>query len=496
MAEERLRFIIDAQNKAEKTFKEIESGLGRLSNKAKAMAPTFKKMALIGGVAFGAITGTAAFAVKSAGDAEGAWNKFNTVFGEGADDMKKFVTDIRKIMPTATHEIVRMAADLQDLLVPMGIAREEAQGLTKETIELANKIAAFNDVNPAEVLEAMKSGFVGMSEPLRRFGIDARVTSLEATAIREGLMGAEESFNTLDPAIRQSVQAQALMIQMTKQSADAINGFADNQDSFVRRHQEMTASIADTKVAIGNALLPMIDSLLKKILPVIEKMTKWIETNPKLTKVIIIAAGAITGLIAVIGTIGLLLPAIITGFTLLAGPIGLVIIAVMALVTAGVLLWRNWDSISRRFKLMWQGIQINIELKILRIKQAFRRMADFFYEIWERIKNIFRSAIDWIEGKIQPLIDLTGKVKGMAGNVAETVKSKISRLFGGGQFGIPEVPRTGTYLLHRGEQVVPAGARMGGGITVNINGGMYLSERAAEEIGNMIVNKLKRNLRI
>jgi len=55
-------------------------------------------------------------------------------------------------------------------------------------------------------------------------------------------------------------------------------------------------------------------------------------------------------------------------------------------------------------------------------------------------------------------------------------------------------------IVHGGERIIPAGrmagAGAGGGTVVNINGGTYLSEDVALEIGNMIVDRLKLQIRV
>ena len=119
---------------------------------------------------------------------KGLKDKFNTVFAENSDEMMRFVERIREEMPLATHKIVRMASDLQDLLVPLGLARDKATDLSKGFLDVANKIGAFNDADPSDVLEAIKSGLAGSSEPLRRFGINALETALEARALSMGLL--------------------------------------------------------------------------------------------------------------------------------------------------------------------------------------------------------------------------------------------------------------------------------------------------------------------
>lgn len=316
-----LTLVIKAQNLASKVIKDVQQNVDAFQKKTKDLQPTFKEMARVGTIAFGAITASAGFAVKEAAKAEGSYNKFNTVFAEGADGMMSFINDIRKEMPTATHEIVRMAADMQDLLVPMGLTREKGAELSQGFLDLANKVAAFNDVDPTQVLEAIKSGLSGSSEPLRQFGINALETALEAKALEMGLLKVGEKFMDLDPQIRNSIRAQALYEQAVDNSADAINGFAANNDSFIRRNQELQATLTETRKNIGDALLPVIDDLQKKLLPTVQRVAEWAKQNPELTLSIIKWSAGISGTIAVLGTLGLILPKIITGVKALASAV-------------------------------------------------------------------------------------------------------------------------------------------------------------------------------
>lgn len=73
---------------------------------------------------------------------------------------------------------------------------------------------------------------------------------------------------------------------------------------------------------IGTALIPVIQKLVESITPVLTRMSEWASANPDLTAKLIIATAAITGIILVIGTLGLALPAIITGISSLGVVIG------------------------------------------------------------------------------------------------------------------------------------------------------------------------------
>jgi len=60
-----LKFIIEAQNKATDTIKQVESQLKGIEKKTKDMKPAFKEMAAAGTVAFGALTAAVGLSVKA-----------------------------------------------------------------------------------------------------------------------------------------------------------------------------------------------------------------------------------------------------------------------------------------------------------------------------------------------------------------------------------------------------------------------------------------------
>ena len=343
MITQKLQILIDAQDRASKK-------LDKVKGKMEGMKAGMRKVGIAATVMGGAMTAGFAMAVKEAAKAEGSLNKFKAVFAENTEEMTKFIDELRKTMPTARTDIIRMAADLQDLLVPLGLSREKAMGLSQGFLDLSNKIAAFNDVNPTEVLAAIKSGLVGSSEPLLKYGVDTRVTTLEVLAMNEGLLEEGQKFKDLTPETMAQVRAQAIFLQITKQSSDAIEGFAENQDSFIRRQQELQASFKDVSKAIGDVLLPILDDLLKKLLPVIENIKNWIEENPELTAKIVKIAAAIGVLMLVLGPLLIILPGIISAFTILTGPIGLVIGAITLLSAAITLVIRNWKKLVESIK--------------------------------------------------------------------------------------------------------------------------------------------------
>jgi len=219
------------------------------------------------------------------------------------------------------------------------------------------------------------------------------------------------------------------MAQITKQSSDAIEGFEANQDSYLRRTQELEATLKDLKVAVGTALLPAIDDLVKAMLPLVQRFAKWAERNPEVIKGIIIFAGVLAGLVAVVGILGNLLASTIgriAGFIKWLGkfrliktiatimsrfrviilavrvafvaliailgaistPVLVVIGIIVALIAVGVALWKNWEAVSAG------------------IMTAFGAVKDFFVNAWAVIYNAADFAIAFLQGLIFEFLDM------------------------------------------------------------------------------------------
>lgn len=421
MADSRdLTIILNLKDQVSKQLKGLEGKINDLQ-------PAFKKMAAAGTIAFGAISTFGGFAIKQAAIAEGAYNKFNTVFGKNSDDMLAFVKELRQTMPSATSDIVKMAADLQDLLVPLGLSRDSATELSKGFLEVSNKIAAFNDVEPTEVLEAMKSALAGSSEPLRRFGVNALETSLETRAMQEGLLKAGQSFKDLDPNVKNQIRAQALLAQVIDNSADAINGFADNNDSFIRRQQNLQATLKETQEAIGGPLLKTFDNLLKKVQPVVTQVGDWVEKNPELTEKILLLSAGIAGLVAVIGTLGFVLPAIITGFGLLFSPITLVIAVIAGLVYGVTQLVKHWDVVQEKIYSVWgavQGFLLGVWQNIKDTSASvWNGIVEYFTGIWDTLKAIFTVSVNFLVGLVVTAFEMLGiDIVGVMTSIGESIQ--------------------------------------------------------------------------
>lgn len=128
-------------------------------------------------------------------------------------------------------------------------------------------------------------------------------------------------------------------------------------------------------------------------------------------------------------------------------------------------------------------------------------MKNFVGEIWNVIKDIVKGSLNWIIAKVNEVISLINQVASAGGGVTGMSVPQIPNIPQLAEGGIVKA-RPGGMLANIGEgqydeAVIPLknGAGFGGSnVTVNITG-TFLSEDAAVKLGDILINKLKLQMR-
>jgi hypothetical protein len=209
--------------------------------------------------AFGMATAGAAAAgllgrsfVNSASDVNESLSKNRVLFGKYADDVAKFSDTSAKSFGISKVAALDATGTFGNLFRALDIGPKKAADLSVNLTQLAADMASFNNASPEDTLEALRSGLVGETEPLRRFGVNINDAQLREEALRQGLI---KSTKDVLPA---NVKALAAVALITKQTSAAHGDFARTSGGLANQSRILKAQISDLGANIGARLLPVV----------------------------------------------------------------------------------------------------------------------------------------------------------------------------------------------------------------------------------------------
>lgn len=530
MAKITTQIIIEAVDQA-------SGALGKINKSIDAMQPAFQKMSLVGTAALGAIGGIAYKAIKDYQGVELANKQLETAVISVSKGTRAQVEAINDICDALERKGVIDGDSLK-----IGAAQLSTFGLTTDMVTKLTPALADLTVNQFGVnasaeqfnqsANVMAKALNGQFGILEKSGI--RFTDLQQKMIKTGTDA--ERAAALTEGLNQN-------LKLTNESARQTSaGF----------EQHLNVQLGNISENIGSALLPALANLMDKIAPVIEKVSDWTAKNPELTIRIIEVSAAIAAFVAAAGILGMTLPAIIAGasalgtaFVFLAGLISWPVIAIGLLIAAGVMLYRHWDDVKLKAQQIWDGIKMAIKIVVdlivgivdlafskigINIGARMTEIKTAISIVWEGIKSIWGAATGWIsdtsktwgeglKGIIEPIISwisekfswisstfnsissMASKIGSSVGSAATNLVNRGSKLTGFAEGGI--VTRPTIAMVGEGgepEAIIPfskmGGMMRGGGITINMSGNTFLDERAAEKMGQLLINRLTSQIRV
>ena len=194
---------------------------------------------------------------KLASDAEEVGSKFEAVFKENTADAEAFAEALGRNIGRANTDLKSYLATLQDTFVPLGFARAEAAGLSKELVALSLDVASFNNATDKQVLEDFQSALVGNTETVRKYGVIITAANTEQEAYRLGIARVGEELTE-----QQKVQARvSLLLQGT---TDAQGDALRTADGAANSYKAFRAALNDAGTEMGQRFLPVVTDVIQE----------------------------------------------------------------------------------------------------------------------------------------------------------------------------------------------------------------------------------------
>ncbi len=485
-----LAIILTAVDRTSPAFRSAESGMAQAGRAAGALAAT-------AGVAFGALTVSA---IGAASDVAESQSKVAAVFKSSAGIVDAASRTSAASVGLSRGAYLDLAGTLGNLLTAQGLSTEEAAKQSVAMVKLAADHASFNNLNPAEAFDKLRAGIIGEAEPLRSLGISINAAMVEQKAMSMGMVDAAGKATELG-------KVQARMALITAQSGNAMGDFARTSSGLANSQRIVAAEMANLRVEIGQALLP----LAEKLIPVVRGIIGAFVALPAPVKEGIAVAGAIAAALTAIGfvvgplitvlgplvgaiggigavaaTVGPALTALGGAVLLLATPVGLVVGAIAALGLAFAIFPSLRQSVADAIT----GIRETIASVASAIPglgtSVYRLGADIVGGIVAGILSGPRAVVDALVGTVQGAIGAAKAILGIrspsavaAAEIGTPIAQGIAQGLLGGSGTVSSALASVTDLA----AVRPGGGVAGGGF----GGGALTAARVGSGAGQVVL---------
>jgi hypothetical protein len=236
---------------------ELSGPLGRFEDRFKRLSSAIKTGALVIG---GAIIGLVGNSIRLAASFEEMEAKFEAVFKEYAPAARAELKRLADELGRSSNKWIGYAAIVQDTLVPLGYARDQASELSVEIVSLAADLSSFNDIPIETVIRDLQSGLVGNIESLLKYGIVAKDLERNTYALNNGIWDGVGAMDAQE-------KAAATLGIIYASTADAQGDAARTAGSFTNTMRQAEDQLYDFQIELGQRLLPVIAELVSTHMP-------------------------------------------------------------------------------------------------------------------------------------------------------------------------------------------------------------------------------------
>jgi hypothetical protein len=255
-------------------LKSSESQLASFGKKA-AKAGAFAALAIgVGMVKFGAAS------VRAASDAQQSIGATETVFGKFASSVIKNSQAAADSVGLSGNAYRESANQIGALLSNQGVASDKLAGKTDKLVKMGADLAATFGGTTKDAVDALASSFKGEFDPLEKYGISIKQSTINTEAFRVAGVKTTAGFNKLTTAQQTAAKQQATTNLLMKQGAKSQGAFANESGTLAHQQQVLAAKIENLKAKIGAALLPMLTRLASYasnvLVPKLDKFADWL----------------------------------------------------------------------------------------------------------------------------------------------------------------------------------------------------------------------------
>jgi len=240
-------------------MREVDGQAKKTEKSTGMLSGAFGKLAAAAGAYFGIRKGIDIFKdlTRAGSDLYETVNKGAVVLGDSFSEVEKFADNAAASLGQSKKEAIDAASTFGIFGKSAGLAGKDLGDFSIQFTKLASDFASFYNTSPEDAITAIGAAMRGEQEPIRRYGILLDEATLRQAALEAGIV------STTKKALTPQQRVLAASKEIMKQSSDAQGDFARTSDGLANKQRILAATIEDTKAALGEGLIPIMDQFLE-----------------------------------------------------------------------------------------------------------------------------------------------------------------------------------------------------------------------------------------
>lgn len=219
---------------------------GTLSFKGLGRSVAFASSTFLGASGFVAVTEQA---IGAASDLNEQLSKTRVVFGRSSRGVVAWSKTTSSAFGISRRAALGTASSFGALFRPLGITGKVAAQQSQSLTELGADLASFYNTDVASALDAIRSGLVGESEPLRQYGVLLSETRVQQVALADSGKKSAKSLTNQEKAL-------ARIKIIFEDTGVAQGDFARTSEGLANQSRTLSANLDDLEAKIGGKLTP------------------------------------------------------------------------------------------------------------------------------------------------------------------------------------------------------------------------------------------------
>lgn len=202
-------------------------------------------------------------------------NLFNVAMGETVEKGNEFAEALSKAYGLDISNIKNAVGTFSLLAKSMGMSSDQAYTLSTQIYQVGLDLASLINVSPAQAMGDLKSGLLGQTETMYKYGVDLTEAGLKTEAALEGIT---KSVRNMNQGEKMALRYNSIIRKTALYQGDfakTINEPANQLKMLSERFVTLTRSIGNIFIPILRLVLPLLNGLIIVLIEVADAVATF-----------------------------------------------------------------------------------------------------------------------------------------------------------------------------------------------------------------------------